>query len=97
MIHELKCHSAPFAASLGEIKMFEYLRNDRNYKVNDILILREHDPFSGYTGRRITRKVTYILKASFDLPEGFYIMSVRALTPEEEANHAAGTIPALSA
>jgi hypothetical protein len=97
MIHELKCHPAPFAASLGEVKMFEYRRNDRDFKVTDILVLREFDPFSGYTGRMITRKVTYILKESFDLPEGYCILSVRVLTPEEEANHAAGTIPALSA
>lgn len=95
MIHELKCLPAPFAASLGEIEMWEYRRNDRDYKINDILILRELDPFSGHTGRRVTRKVTYILKARFDLPEGFCILSVRALTPEEEANHAAGITPTL--
>ncbi len=34
---------------------------DRNYKVGDILILEEYDPFKGtYTGDAMKMKITYI-------------------------------------
>lgn len=43
---------------------------DRNYKVGDILILEEYDPFKGeYTGDAMRMKITYI--TSRDTPCAF--------------------------
>lgn len=56
---------------------------DRKYKVGDILILQEYDPFRGtYTGREMGRKVTYITSSdtpcafsSAALAQGYCILS----------------------
>jgi hypothetical protein len=96
-IHELKCHPEPYGEAWGNQKTFEFRKNDRNFGLYDILVLREFDPLTGYTGRYLLRTVTYVLRRGFGLPDGYCIMSMRPLTEEEEANHAAGTIPALSA
>jgi hypothetical protein len=43
---------------------------DRNYKVGDILVLEEYDPFKGeYTGDAMRMKITYI--TSRDTPCAF--------------------------
>lgn len=96
-IHELKCHPEPYSEAWNEQKTFEFRKNDRNFGLYDILVLREFDPWTGYTGRYLLRTVTYVLRHGFGLPDGYCIMSMRPLTEEEEANHAAGTIPSLSA
>jgi len=75
-IHALKCWSEPFNEILSGKKKFEYRLNDRNYEVGDELVLREWNIGTGYTGREVTRKVTSILIAGFELPVGFCIMSI---------------------
>jgi hypothetical protein len=90
MLHELKTHPDPFEALTLLTKTFEYRKADRDFKVSDILILREYSPFTAYSGRYLLRKVTYIISNEFGIPPGYCIMSVRPLTSEEEANHAAG-------
>jgi len=57
--HELKIETRYFEDILCEIKKFEIRRNNRFYKVNDQLLLREikNDKF---TGRSITKIIGYI-------------------------------------
>lgn len=43
-IHELKTWSPFFEAIANEEKTFEVRRNDRDFQVGDILLLREWDP-----------------------------------------------------
>jgi hypothetical protein len=63
--HELKTWPDYFCALLDGSKTFEYRRNDREFKVGDVLRLREWEPtFQQYTGREMNRKVTYILPTS---------------------------------
>lgn len=102
--HELKCHPGPFDALTLLTKTFEFRKADRDFKVDDTLILREYSPlFAAYSGRYLLRKVTYIIKSEFGIPSEYCIMSVRPLTREEEQNHSAGITeqcrdnPALSA
>jgi hypothetical protein len=90
MLHELKTHPDPFEALVLLIKTFEYRKADRDFKVGDILILREYSPFTAYSGRYLLRKVTYIIRNEFGIPPEYCIMSIRPLTPEEEKSHAAG-------
>lgn len=92
MFHELKTHPAPFQAARSEVKTFELRKNDRDFKVNDTLILREFDPLTGYTGALLLRRITYILTDNFELPSQYCIMSMRPLTHEEEEFHAAGIV-----
>lgn len=74
-IHELKTWPDYFVHLLDGSKTFEYRRNDRGFKVGDVLRLREWEPLawaSGqstmgrYTGREMQRRVSYLLATSPD-------------------------------
>lgn len=81
--HDLKTWPEPFEALLARFKWHEYRRNDRNYKVGDVLLLREWVPNDGgrygrYTGRSVRRLVTYV-GTGFGIPDGFCVMSLAEL------------------
>lgn len=69
--HELKTWPSFYAAVDRGDKQFEVRRADRDYRVGDVLVLREFDPdpqlkYSdpenhGYTGRELSARVTYVL------------------------------------
>jgi hypothetical protein len=60
-VHALKTWPEYFAEVLAGTKPFEIRRDDRGYRVDDVLILREWEPTSGeYSGRECMRRVTYI-------------------------------------
>lgn len=62
-------------------------KRDRDYKVGDVMLLREYDPFgAGYTGRDATFRITYITSndtpcamSSAALDNNFAILSVELL------------------
>lgn len=77
MIHVLKTLPEHFNDVLNKGKLNEVRLNDRDYKVNDILRLREYDPkrsttneIDKYTGCQFDCKVLHILK---DFPDGLKI------------------------
>lgn len=78
MIHELKILPEYFEAASTGKKKFELRRNYRNYKIDDILILRE---WTGeeYTGRTVSCKVSYILSEFSGLDPDYVIMSIDLL------------------
>ncbi|WP_297512682.1 ASCH/PUA domain-containing protein [uncultured Caulobacter sp.] len=60
--HELKTWPKYFAAVRSGQKRFEIRRNDRDFAVGDILVLREFDPASDtYTGQSEERQITFLL------------------------------------
>lgn len=61
-VHELKSWPHLFEAVMSGAKKHELRRgDDREFRVGDILDLREFDPETGrYTGRRCRVEVTYI-------------------------------------
>ena len=60
--HELKTWPKYFAAVRSGQKRFEIRRNDREFKVGDILVLREFDPSTDtYTGQSEERQITFLL------------------------------------
>lgn len=75
-IHELKIWPVYFEDVLSGAKTFELRKNDRDFQVGDILVLKEFNPGlsdetgptkvvieeRGYTGREINKKITYIYK-----------------------------------
>ena len=63
--HNLKCWPVPFAAIAKGIKTYEIRKNDRDFEVGDILILREWVPedeklWAHYTGKSVVRVINYI-------------------------------------
>jgi len=59
-VHCLKCWPVPFDAMVAGAKPYEIRKDDRDYRVGDILIPRLWNPTSQtYDGRHIARLVTY--------------------------------------
>lgn len=78
MIHDLKTWPEYFNDIISGKKKFELRENDRNFKVGDILNLREFDPKSyKYTGLSKSAEVIYILEGgNFGLESGHCIMGI---------------------
>lgn len=75
--HELKTWPKYFEAVATGNKKFEIRKNDRDFQVGDILILKEFDPITNeYTGDLVGREVTYILDEQPFVPEGYVVMSI---------------------
>lgn len=60
MVHQLKILPKWFTDVATNKKNFEIRYNDRNFKVGDILVLKEYENGT-YTGSKVKRKVNYIL------------------------------------
>ena len=60
--HEVKSWPEYFEPLVKGAKLFDVRFDDRSYTVGDHLRIREYDDRAGkYTGREITRKITYVL------------------------------------
>jgi hypothetical protein len=83
MIHELKTWPEYFAAIVSGRKTFELRRNDRAFRENDTLHLREYEPVNRrYTGRELHRVVTYMLAT--DMSGDFVVMAL-GVPPQSHA------------
>jgi hypothetical protein len=83
--HELKTWPEFYDALASGRKTFELRKNDRDFRVDDYLTLREWDPETQkYSGRMMTKRISYMLKhrpeascaANFGLGEGHVIMAL---------------------
>lgn len=74
-IHELKTLPKFFKAQVTGNKQFEVRKNDRDFQVGDILILKEWD--NGYTGAEVNVIVTYMLKDFIGLKDGYVVLGTR--------------------
>ena len=86
--HELKCWPEPFAAVLDGSKSHEVRKFDRDYKVGDVLVLREWRrdlPGPGgaagnFTGRAIRVGITHVTPpGQFHLPPDVGVLSITPL------------------
>lgn len=77
MKHELKIKPEYFYAVRDGVKTFELRKDDRNYQVEDTLVLKEWD--NGYTGSAICKTVSYILRGcpEYGLTDGFCILGLK--------------------
>jgi len=85
--HELKTWPVFYQAIVNGSKTFEVRKNDRDFQINDILLLREYDPETQqYTGLSIKKKVSYILGDNpFFQINGVIIMGLQPIElPSEE-------------
>ena len=77
--HELKTWPQSYEAIKSGEKTFEYRLNDRDYKVGDLLLLRNFDPNTKqYLNDEILVKVTYIVYGGvYGIPKDYCIMAIR--------------------
>ena len=73
--HELKIRPDYFSAVASGHKKFELRRNDRNFKVDDRLLLREWDE-TGYSGKKVLCRIDYILENHDGLDSNYAILSI---------------------
>ena len=77
MVHELKTWPEYFQAVISDKKKFEIRKNDRDFKVNDELILKEFNPDNQeYTGRVAHCIVTYTLDKQPFVLDGYICMAI---------------------
>lgn len=78
--HELKVWPEFYGPAHDGVKPFEIRKNDRDYRIGDILVLREFDPATAcYTGNSLRRVVTYV--TDFGQVDGMVVLGIR---PEAE-------------
>lgn len=76
--HKIKILPEYYNAIDSGRKTFEVRFNDRNYQVDDILLLQEWVD-GQYTGRELEAAITYLLDNPHYCKEGYVIMSINRL------------------
>lgn len=79
-IHELKILPEYFEAVTSGRKQFEIRRNDRDYKVGDLLYLREWNG-ENFTGDSYKVEVTYI--TDYMQRNGYVVLGIKGLEEAE--------------
>lgn len=92
--HKLKILPKYFKAVQSNKKLFELRKDDRDYRVDDYLVLAEWDAKTeSWTGNVVKRKIAYILKGGeFGLEEGYAILGFDIKHIIKLDNPAAGTL-----
>ena len=83
-VHRIRCGKTFFEEILKGIKPFTLRKDDRNYKVGDILEKVEFDDGKN-TGRTIRQEVIYKLENYTGLVDGYCILGTRNLDVTENA------------
>lgn len=79
MEHELKIYPQYFEDVISGKKKFEIRKNDRKYRVGDILILKEWDNIK-YSGREARAEVIYLIDDKFvGIQPGYVVMGIRLI------------------
>jgi hypothetical protein len=78
-VHTLKTWPEYFTHIVNGIKTFEVRKNDRDFKVGDILRLEEWNPETGlFTSRYCTKEVIYLLNGGqFGIKKGYVVMGLQ--------------------
>ena len=78
-IHALKTWPEAFMATREGRKTADFRKDDRHFKLGDILILQEWSPQTkAYTGEMEVREITDIQRGpNWGIPEGYAMLSVR--------------------
>ena len=93
VVHEVKSWPHLFRAFTTGVKQFDLRRADRDYRVGDILRLKEYDPsLPAYLGRTADALITYITSAEnpcalsdVGLSEGYCILSLAMVNDSDWA------------
>ena len=77
--HKIKLSSKYFDDVKSGRKSFEIRKNDRNYRVNDILIMQEYTKSGEYTDRYIEAVIIYMLEDGNYLKDGYVALGIEVL------------------
>lgn len=77
-VHQIRLASMYFNDVVSGKKSFELRKNDRNYKIGDILEMLEFND-GRHTGRTVKAEVTYMLEDYTGLTEGYCILATKVL------------------
>lgn len=81
-VHQLKVECEFYASLSLHLKNFEVRKNDRNFQVNDILILREWSAaIEAYTGLYLCAQISYILDDPRYCKESYVILGLKFIEP----------------
>lgn len=81
--HELKIYQEYFEAVKDGRKKFEIRKNDRDYKVGDILVLLEYDKYyEAFTGEKITVEISYM--TDYAQQDGYVVLGIEEIWEGEE-------------
>lgn len=76
-IHRLKTVRPYYDHVVYDRKTFEIRKNDRDFRVGDVLILDEYKPNDGgYTGSYCVRQVSYLVQGVYGLPDDVCVMGL---------------------
>lgn len=81
-IHDLKIAPEHFEAVKSGEKRAEFRINDRDYSCGDVLRFHEWEPENGYTGKRVSVRVTDVTDLTVWVGN-YVILSVQLLVPDE--------------
>lgn len=82
MTHELKCDYDQFEAIEAGLKKHEIRLNDRNFRLYDMLYLRQtmRGTRCEYTGKDLEARVIFINdQQQYGVPDGYVIMSIEVI------------------
>ena len=82
-IHEIKLGTEFFDDALSNKKTFELRKNDRDYRVGDLLEMKEYAN-GAETGRTLTKYISYILEDYTGLAEGYCILATVPVNEDSE-------------
>ncbi len=76
-VHELKCHPQYFQNIWIRKKLFEIRLNDREFNIGDKLLLKEFDTNLGFSNRKISANIDYMLEdEQLGIKKGYCILSL---------------------
>lgn len=79
MEHELKIYPKYFEDVISGKKKFEIRKNDRKYRVGDILKLKEWDNIK-YSDREVRAEVIYLIDDKFaGIQPGYVVMGIELI------------------
>ena len=79
--HEIKLSSKYFDDVKNGTKTFEIRKNDRDYNINDILVMREYTENKEYTGRYLEAVIIYILNNESFLQKDYVALGINIVPP----------------
>lgn len=85
-IHEIKCLPQYFEETAAGRKGFEIRKNDRGYKIGDLLAMNEYDG-EKYTGRALLLKVDYMMDPNDVMicGQGYVVMGVHPVLVRDDS------------
>lgn len=83
--HELKCRPEYFSRVASGQKTFEIRRNDRDFQVGDILILKEYEPDKGWPdhGAYESIRAEIVYMTDYEQKDSFVVLGIKLLSDGE--------------